>query len=189
MKSLTIATFAIAIGLAATATANEFEQPLRSLADSEIKAMASNPMVISAVKEQNQQNADLSQDEIDSLDKKWRKQVGSGGDLIDRVLSNDLSKYLKQAKEKGKGLYTEIFVTDNHGLNVGQSNVTSDYWQGDEAKWQVPYQQQELQIGAIELDESTQSYQSQVSAPVVDPGNGDVIGAITVGVSVEQLAQ
>jgi hypothetical protein len=109
--------------------------------------------------------------------------------LINRVLSNDLSNHLKQAKENGQGLYTEIFVTDNRGLNVGQSNVTSDYWQGDEAKWKVPYQQQELHIGAIELDESTQSYQSQVSAPVVDPGNGDVIGTITVGVSVEQLAQ
>jgi uncharacterized phage infection (PIP) family protein YhgE len=30
-------------------------------------------------------------------------------------------------------------VKDNKGLNVGQSDVTSDYWQGDEAKWKKSY--------------------------------------------------
>ena len=30
-------------------------------------------------------------------------------------------------------------MKDNKGLNVGQSDVTSDYWQGDEAKWKKSY--------------------------------------------------
>jgi hypothetical protein len=36
-------------------------------------------------------------------------------------------------------MITEMFVMDAKGLNVGQSDVTSDYWQGDEAKWQKTY--------------------------------------------------
>lgn len=189
MKFLTIPTLA-ALALAAnTAAANEFEQPLTDLANSEIKAWTQEATVIDAVKQQNEEHAGLSQAKIEELDQTWRSQVGSGGDLIARVTGNELSGYLTQVKEDGQGLYTEIFVTDNKGLNVGQSDVTSDYWQGDEAKWKVPFNEQKLQIGAVELDESTQVYQSQVSAPVVDPDSGAVIGAITVGVDVEQLVQ
>jgi len=189
MKHLTITTFVVSALLSSAAVANEFEDELRSLANQDISAWATHAAVISAVKKQNQEHKGVTQSKIDSLDQTWRSQVGSGGDLIDRTLGNDLSKFLKQEKSKHQGLYTEIFVTDNLGLNVGQSDVTSDYWQGDEAKWQVPYEEQKLEIGAIELDESTQTYQSQVSAPVMDPNSKSVIGVITVGINVEQLAQ
>ena len=189
MRHLTISTFVVSILLTSAVAANEFGDELRSLADQDVNAWASHAAVISAVKKQNQEHKGLTQSKIDKLDQTWRSQVGSGGDLIDRILGNDLSEFLKQETSKHQGLYTEIFVTDNLGLNVGQSDITSDYWQGDEAKWQVPYEEQELQIGAIELDESTQTYQSQVSAPVIDPDSKSVIGVITVGVNVEQLAQ
>src|SRR3546814_1455058 len=76
---------------------------------------------------------------------------------------------------------------DNRGLNVGQSDVTSDYWQGDEAKWQKSYQggADAIFVDEVEMDESTQTFQSQVSMPIVDPATGEVIGAITVGVNVD----
>lgn len=40
----------------------------------------------------------------------------------------------------------------------------------------------------MEKDESTQTYQSQLSLPVVDPASNQVIGAITLGINVERLA-
>jgi hypothetical protein len=84
-------------------------------------------------------------------------------------------------------MYTEIFVMDNKGLNVGQSDVTSDYWQGDEAKWQKTYQvgPDAIHVSDVEQDESSQVFQAQVSVPVVD--GGQVIGAVTVGVNVDAL--
>ena len=88
-------------------------------------------------------------------------------------------------------MVTEIFVMDNKGLNVGQSDVTSDYWQGDEAKWQKTFLAgaDAVFIDAVEFDESTQTFQSQLSLPVVDPQSGDVIGAVTIGVNVDTLLQ
>jgi hypothetical protein len=78
---------------------------------------------------------------------------------------------------------------DDKGMNVALSDVTSDYWQGDEAKWQQTYLvgPDAVHIGDVELDESTQTYQSQVSITVVDPDTKAPIGALTFGVNVEAL--
>ena len=78
---------------------------------------------------------------------------------------------------------------DNKGLNVGQSNITSDYWQGDEAKWQDTFMQgaNSIHISEVEEDETTQTYQSQLSLPVIDPSSQSVIGAITIGINVDAL--
>jgi hypothetical protein len=78
---------------------------------------------------------------------------------------------------------------DNKGLNVAQSDVTSDYWQGDEAKWKKSFLAgpDGLFIDEVEFDESTQTYQAQVSVSIADPDSGEAIGAITVGVNVELL--
>jgi hypothetical protein len=104
-------------------------------------------------------------------------------------MGNPASAYLKKIEADSKGLFSEIFVMDAKGLNVAQSEVTSDYWQGDEPKWQqtFPKGKDAIHISDVEKDESTQTYESQVSVPVVDPANGSVIGAITVGVNVELL--
>jgi hypothetical protein len=42
-------------------------------------------------------------------------------------------------------------------------------------------------IDEVEFDDSTQTYQVQVSISVADPDSGEAIGAITVGVNVELL--
>jgi sensor histidine kinase regulating citrate/malate metabolism len=74
---------------------------------------------------------------------------------------------------------------DNQGANVCMTNRTSDYWQGDEAKWQKSF---EGGKGAIFIDErkydsSAKAVIVQISVPVMD---GDkAIGAITVGIKVD----
>src|SRR3546814_14062372 len=98
------------------------------------------PVVIDAIKAQNAKHASLAQDKIDALDKQWRAETKAGAKpLIDSVIGNPLSAYLKKKEADSKGLVTEIFVMEDKGLNVGQSDVTSDYWQGDVAKWQKTY--------------------------------------------------
>ena len=70
------------------------------------------------------------------------------------------------------------------GLNVGQSDVTSDYWQGDEAKWQRSFNEGRgaLYIGEIAWDESADSMLVQISVPIMI--DDSAIGALTVGKTV-----
>jgi len=164
--------------------------PITDFANSTVKQWISNDAVIQAVKAQNAKHAGLSQGDIDNMDKDWRAQTDAGSKpMIDAVLGNALSKYLSDNKNSAGGVATEIFVMDNRGLNVGQSDVTSDYWQGDEAKWQKTYGAGPgaIFIDEVEMDESTQTFQSQLSMSIVDPATGEVIGAITVGVNIDAL--
>ena len=164
--------------------------PMTDYANSTVKQWIADNTVIQAVKAQNAKHAGLSQADIDSMDKDWRAQTdASSKPMIDAVLANALSGFLRQQQDAAGGLVTEVFVMDNHGLNVGQSEVTSDYWQGDEAKWQKTFQAgaDAIFIDEVEMDESTQTFQSQVSMSIVDPATGEVIGAITVGVNIDAL--
>lgn len=162
--------------------------PMKQLAQTKVKALLASPEVVNAVKAQNAANAGLDEAAIIALDKKWRAEKKAGsGDLIGKVMGNDLSGFLKKAKESAGGLYTEIFVMDDKGLNVGQSDGTSDYWQGDEAKWQETYPKGADAVHISEVEEDGGKQVSQLSAPVVDPATGKNIGAATIGIDVSKL--
>ena len=82
---------------------------------------------------------------------------------------------------------TEAIVMDDQGLNVAVYPETSDYWQGDEAKWQETFLKglDAIHLGKIEEDASTGKYQIQISHSVKDPESGVAIGAVTVGFTME----
>jgi hypothetical protein len=163
---------------------------LKDLVEAQLRAIAEDPVVIGTLNQQNAANGSLAQAEIDKLDKQWRSEVeGQDKSLINQVLANDLSNYLKNVSDQAGGLYTEIFVMDSKGLNAGQSAVTSDYWQGDEDKWSRTYAvgADAVFVDEVEKDESTQMLQSQVSFTIIDPATNQVIGAITFGVNLDQL--
>ena len=193
------AVLALAAGLAGAAAgagpaaAVDLSGPARVLANDKNKAWVSGPAVVAAVREQNARNAGLTEAEIGVLDRRWREETGaaSARPMVDSVLGNPLSAFLRKVKAGGDGLYTEIFVMDAKGLNVGQSDMTSDYWQGDEPKWRESFGHgpDALHLGEVEQDESTQAFQAQISLPVVDPAGREVIGAVTVGVDVELLVR
>lgn len=146
--------------------------------------------VIEAVKAQNAAHAALDEAKINQMDQAWRAETAAASQpMIEEVLERPISVYLGDVKEEAAGLYTEIFVMDAKGLNVGQSDITSDYWQGDEAKWKETYLKgpDAVHVSDVELDESTQSYQSQLSVPVTDPETKEVIGAVTIGIDVDLL--
>lgn len=184
---LCIAMFTMSIS---TVSAMSLEDELKSLAQSVMRSLVETPDVVNSVNAQNVRNASLSQSDIDKLDKQWRAETkGSGGTMVNKTLSTDLSTYLKKVKSEGRGMFTEIFVMDNHGLNVGQSDMTSDYWQGDEAKWKKTFLVGEsaVHVSEVEFDESTQTYQAQVSIAILDPKTKTVIGAATFGVNADAI--
>ncbi len=185
------ATTALTVFLAAAAAAEEpHVGPIKEFAETQVAEWIRDPSVVEAIKAQNSKHAGLTEAEIGSLDQQWRSETGAAAQpLIEKVLKSALSQHLAGLKADQQGLVTEIFVMDNKGLNVGQSDVTSDYWQGDEAKWKKTYLAgpDAVFVGEVEQDESTQMFQSQLSMAITDPASGEVIGAITVGVNVDDL--
>jgi hypothetical protein len=188
--SLSAAALALSLGLAAPAPANEFESGLRALYEKTVAAIVADPAIVAAIKAQNAAHAGLSQADIDAMDKAWMAEVAAASrPTIDPVMTNAVSDLLRARQAEAGGLFTEIFVMDNLGLNVAASDVTSDYWQGDEAKWQDTFLKGAgaIHISEVEFDESSQSYQAQLSVAITDPETGAVIGAATFGVNVEYL--
>ncbi|MCW0232506.1 MAG: hypothetical protein OJJ21_02795 [Ferrovibrio sp.] len=184
---------ALSVAFAAPVLAQDKHAPkAQAWAEKTLREWMKDPVVIEAVKAQNAKHAGLTQDKVDALDKQWRAETkASAKPLINEVMGNPLSAFLKKKEAEGKGLVTEIFVMDNKGLNVGQSDVTSDYWQGDEAKWQKTFSvgPAAVFVDKVDKDESTQKFQTQVSISIVDPAGGAVIGAVTVGLDVEMLME
>ena len=171
------------------AVATELDDALGNLAQTELSSWI-NDDLLDAVRAQNAEHAGLSQDDIDTLDQTWRGEIGANNaPMINQILNRAASSYLRDQKDAANGLITEVFLMDNRGLNAAQSDLTSDFWQGDEAKFQQTYGMGagSIHISEVELDESTGTYQSQVSMAVTDPDSGELVGAITFGVNVDML--
>jgi hypothetical protein len=180
---------AAAVASVPVVSAHEYEAPMKKHFADVVSKWVNDQKVITAVKAQNQANAALTQAQIDAQDKEWRGGVDAGGNaLTKKVLDNALSVYLKKVQADSKGLYTEIIIMDNKGLNVGQSSMTSDYWQGDEPKFTKSFGAGKgaVFVDEVEQDESTQAFQSQISATISDEA-GNPIGAVTIGVNVDSL--
>ena len=170
--------------------ADVYKVPLAAYAETALAAMLSDPALIAAIKNQNAAHAGLTQAEIDALDLTWRAEAKAGGGaLVDDLMGRPVSLWLAEKQLQSAGFITEAFVMDDKGLNVAQSAVTSDYWQGDEAKWQETYADPEggLHISEVEFDDSTGYYQTQASMPIMDPATGRKIGAVTFGINVQRL--
>lgn len=163
--------------------AEKAPQKVVDLASSSLVKLGSDPVIVQAVKQENSKGKTLAQ--IQEMDKKWMATAGID-DFMKAMMDSDCGKHIRNF-QKSEPYYAEIFVMDNQGANVAMSDKTSDYWQGDEAKFKESYKggAGAVHIGDVKFDDSTQSYLVQVSVPVKD---GDkVIGAITIGVDVDKL--
>lgn len=175
---------------ASPAFASSEQAAMQNYLDSNISVFAQAPEIIEAVIAQNARTGGIDQSEIDALDQTWRAEVGAAATpTISAVLDSPASDFLRAQIEAGGGSLTEIFVMDARGLNVATASVTSDYWQGDEAKFLETYAvgPAAAHFGEIEQDESTGTYQAQISFTLTDPASGEAIGAMTVGVNAEAL--
>lgn len=179
--------------LAATATsapAAEMRTALEAFLRNNVTPWASDPSIVVPVMQQNARTAGLGAARIAELDALWQDEVGSAATpMIDAVVNSPSGDFLRGRLEASGGAITEIFVMDAAGLNVAASGVTSDYWQGDEAKFQQTYPlgPDAVHFSEVEYDESTQIYHAQISLTLTDPETGDPIGAMTVGVDADAL--
>ena len=148
-----------------------------------LQSWGSNPVLITAVAAQNAEGKTLAQ--IQARDAEWRQtsEIDAG---MQALLDNAAAQELRRL-EQSEPFFFEIFLMDGQGANVAMTNKTSDYWQGDEAKFTESFAggQGSVHVGDVEFDESAQAYLVQVSVPVLQ--DGQAIGAMTIGIDLDAL--
>ncbi|RHW23146.1 transporter substrate-binding domain-containing protein [Pseudomonas jilinensis] len=146
------------------------------------------PEIIEAVLEQNRRHQQLDVTRIIQLDQQWIAETSQHErPLINSVLAHPLSHWLTDQQIRHNGLITEVMVTDYLGLNVAVSEITTDYWQGDEAKFTESFFASNTTpfMGPLEYDQSTQGFQVHVSSQIIDPISGKVVGVLVIGLDIE----
>ncbi len=158
-------------------------QKVVDLAHSKLVKLGEDPVIVAAVKAENAKGKTL--DQIKAKDKEWKGHAGIA-DYMKAIMESEAGKHIRKIQE-GAEFYAEIFLMDNQGANVAMTDKTSDYWQGDEAKFKKSFNggAGAVFVDEVEFDDSTQAYLVQVSVPVKD--GGKVIGAITFGVDVDKI--
>ncbi|WP_237402462.1 hypothetical protein [Rhodovulum sulfidophilum] len=177
-------------GYACAVQAGEFDSQMRAFYEASVTSWSDAPQILDAVAAQNVRTADMTQDDIDRLDRQWVAEIGAVSEpLIESVTRNPVSDFLREQLMALEGAVTEVIVMDARGLNVATSSVPSDYWQGDEAKYQKTFGvgPDGMHFGEVEFDESSMKYQAQISFTLVDPASGRPIGAMTVAVDAEEF--
>lgn len=180
----------ILAGLASTASAADIAAMARDYVGTHMTAWSSDPVLVAAVLAQNAANAGLDDAQILALDTSWRGEVGRADQpVIKAVLGAPASELLRGLVSASNGKVAEMFVMDNLGLNVATAAITSDYWQGDEAKFTstFPLGSGAMHASEVDFDESSQQYVIQISFSVSDPATGTPIGAMTVALNAEAL--
>ncbi|MEL6746616.1 MAG: hypothetical protein AAFO79_02210, partial [Pseudomonadota bacterium] len=139
------------------------------------------PDYVALISAHNQAAATWSQAELDARDARWRNDDAA---IIDPVVNNALSSFLSSVVANDQRI-AEIIVMGITGANIAVSSKTSDYWQGDEAKYQKTFGAQTAEPfeDRVEFDESVQTFTQQVSQRLDIAGAP--AGAITVGFDIK----
>jgi hypothetical protein len=143
--------------------------------------MGQDARLVAFVDAQNAKSVGL--DRIKRIDQEWMAEKGVNT-FMRSLLDGACSARLKTLVGP-HGYVIEAFVMDNQGALVGLTNKTSDYWQGDEAKFTESYKggAGSVHYGKAEFDKSVNATLVQISVPVLK--GAAAVGAITFGVSIE----
>ncbi len=156
----------------------------------DVRSWLETDIVRLSVQSQNARHADVDSARIEALDQQWvAEREAADKPLIAATLSSPLSVYLTRVQAQAQGVYYEVFVTDDKGLNVGQSAITSDYWQGDEAKFQktFPISADAVFIDEAEWDGQLNIWRAQLNLTIADESGSQAIGAATIEINLTEL--
>lgn len=148
-----------------------------------VRQWAREPVVVSTVLQSNARA--LSMTTIQERDRVWQATAGIDPfmqELLDAPCSARLRELSLRTPELG-----EAFVTDRRGANVAMTRRTSDYFQGDEDKFQKAFtgRLDAYHIDPVQFDESIQAYAVQIAVPVAS--GGVAVGVLVVTVNLEQM--
>lgn len=153
----------------------------KGLAINKMLPMVTNSVFVQETLKQNKKGVAIN--EIKKIDKQWinaEEELAIQSEKMSNTVAKAIKGWVKENPE-----FVEVFVMDDQGAVVGENALTSDYWQGDEAKWKNSYKNGAggLDGGKVKFDKSANQKLQQVSLPIIASG-GVVVGAITFGYKV-----
>jgi hypothetical protein len=147
---------------------------------SKARAMAAHPEIVGAVAAKNAQSETAQ--EIQARDRSWSQ---NPKDPLRAALTRSPCGERLRSLVADDPTIVEVILTDAHGANVCVSRETSDYWQGDEAKWEKPFKDGvDPFVDAPAFDASTGTFAIQMSVPVHQQGQR--VGALTLTLKVQR---
>ena len=119
-----------------------------------VVTMATSESIVNAVEKHN--SLGLVMDEILRRDKQWISSNNMEAFKI-KLQENRSGVILKSMVLRNRAMYSEAFLTGNQGANIGAYPATSDYWQGDEDKFTIAFNQGNgrILITPVEFDKSS----------------------------------
>lgn len=177
---------------AGDARAAEAAEPatLRAAVAELVTPWAQDPQILAALSAANTLHAVMTPDAISGLDATWAAEAGAPSHpTIDAVVESPLARVLRGHLDAAQGRIVEIILMDDKGLNVAATDTTSDYWQGDEAKFTETFPKGvgAMHFGDVDFDDSTGLLVVQVSMTIADPATNQPLGAITVAFDASSL--
>jgi hypothetical protein len=124
--------------------------------------------------------APYSQAAVLEMDRKWQTD-GRGTAEESGLLRSAASRFLADIVSHDS-IYREILVTDRHGRLVAASNVTSDYFQGDEDWWRESLDggRGRVVVSDVRRDQSAGVYAFDISVPVPTPSGEELAGVMKI---------
>jgi hypothetical protein len=144
--------------------------------------IAADPDIRKAVAAKNGQGE--TQAAIDTRDREWMQDPASP---LRKALTSSPCAVRLRALIAPDPLVVEAILMDERGANVCVSRETSDYWQGDEDKWQKTFVEgKPAFVDEPAFDQSSATYAVQLSVPVSEGTRR--IGALTLTLKVRKDA-
>ena len=175
-------------GMPVLSQAAEQAAALQEIIDGDLARIAAMPEIIAVIQARNAVTAGYTAAQIAAADQSWQSELGQTEmPTVAPIMASAASEFLRSQVVASNGLIAEVFVMDARGLTAAASAPTSDFWQGDEAKFTETFGKGagSFLIGDVEFDDSSQTYSAQVSAIILDPATATPIGAITLSVNAE----
>jgi len=160
--------FMVSVMTVATGTGESPPQAVIDLANSTLADLGTDPVIIEAVRAENQQRKTL--DQIEMLDEGWRATEGTP-DFMNGWLDSDCGTRLREIKASAPYI-TILWVTDRQGANVAMSDKVPAYWYGEEPCFVEAYNNADggVYVGDVETDAATGRSVAQVCVPVKQYG-------------------
>lgn len=119
-------------------------------------------------------------DFIKKTDEDWKgkKKTPFIHGVLNNELSGELIRYLDFYRQKYEyAPFTEIYVTNRHGVVIASTGRTSDYLQADERWYQEAVKERGFWLGDVEYDESSDAVSVDIVINIYD-GKGAFAGIL-----------
>jgi hypothetical protein len=144
------------------------------------RSIATDAQILKEIRAKNASGETM--EEVQRKDKEWMQNPQFP---LRKTLSENACAQKLRELIKGDANVVEAILMDKHGANVCVSSVTTDYWQGDEAKFQKTFDaDKEVFVDEPAFDQSTGVFAIQLNVLIRD--GQSKIGALTLTLRIKK---